>query len=92
MPELTVKSFAKYKDLFGADKKIDVPLGGTITDALILFAGQVPKAQTELFENGRLKSSVVLMYNNERIDFEDADTITLEDGDELVLYPPVSGG
>ena len=53
---------------------------------------QVPAAQTGLFENGSLKGHVVFMYNGERIDAEDASEITVEDGDEIVLYPPVSGG
>ncbi|HJJ35960.1 MAG TPA: hypothetical protein O0X27_02160, partial [Methanocorpusculum sp.] len=68
MTEIIIRSFAKYRDLFGAEHKVDVPLGGTISDALILFAGQRPAAQTELFEQGVLKSHVVVMYNKERID------------------------
>lgn len=92
MTEILIRSFAKYRDLFGAEHKVDVPFGGTIADALILFAGQHPAAQTELFERGVLKSHVVLMYNKERIDHEDMHEIVPEDGDEIVLYPPVSGG
>ena len=92
MTEVCIRSFAKFRDMFGAEKKLDVPHASTVYDCLILFAGEVPAAQTWLFENGALKGHVVFMYNGERIDAEDASEITVEDGDEIVLYPPVSGG
>lgn len=92
MTEIIIRSFAKYRDLFGAEHKVEVPIGGTIADALILFAGEHPVAQTELFEQGMLKSHVVLMHNKERVDHEDINKITPENGDQIVLYPPVSGG
>jgi len=92
MTSITVRSFARYRELFGDSVTIDVPPGSTISDALILFAVQKPAAQTEIFEGMTLKSHVVLMYNKERIDLDEATSITVEEGDELVLYPPVSGG
>lgn len=92
MTEITIRSFAKYRDLFGAEIKIDVPIGGTIADALIIFAGERPEAQKELYENSILKSYIVIMHNRERIDIEDVSEILLNDHDEIVLYPPVSGG
>lgn len=92
MITVTIHAFAKYRDLFGEETKVEVPEGATIYDALIIFAGMRQKAQTELFEGATLKNQAVLMYNHERIDSDDANTITLEDGDEVVLYPPVSGG
>ena len=92
MTAVTVRSFAKFRELFGDEKRLDVPHASTIYDALILFAGETPAAQTGLFENGSLRPHVVIMYNKERIDTEDASEIVLEDGAEIVLYPPVSGG
>lgn len=92
MTGVLIKSFAKFRDEFGAERKIEAPHAATVYDCLILFAGMVPAAQTGLFENGALKSHVVFMYNGERIDTEDASEITVEEGDEIVLYPPVSGG
>jgi len=92
MTSITIRSFARYRELFGEKEVMEVPTGSTISDALILFAVQKPLAQTEIFDGMTLKSHVVLMYNKERIDTEDATTLTLHDGDEVVLYPPVSGG
>ena len=59
--------------------------------SLVQFA-KTAAADDEIFEGGVLKSHIVLMYNRERIDSEDAAEIAVEDGDEVVLYPPVSGG
>lgn len=92
MTEITIRSFAKFRELFGEEKKLDVPHASTIYDALILFAGEKRAAQTELFDKGVIRFHVVIMYNQERIDAEDASEIILSDGDEIVLYPPVSGG
>jgi len=92
MTSITIHSFARYRELFGEKAEMEIPTGSTISDALILFAVQKPQAQTEIFDGMTLKSHVVIMYNKERIDTEEATTITLQDGDEVVLYPPVSGG
>lgn len=92
MIDITIRAFAKFRELFGSETPVSVPEGTTALDALVQFAKTVPSAEAELFENGELKGHVVLMYNRERIDAEDAADITLEDGDEIVLYPPVSGG
>jgi len=92
MTTVTIRSIARYREIFGEKNTIEVPPGSTISDALILFAVQKPVAQTEIFEGMTLKSYVVLMYNQERIDIDDATSITVEEGDEIVLYPPVSGG
>lgn len=96
MTDITIRAFAKFRELFGAETSLSVQSEATVFDALTLFAEKVPAAKDELFElNGSqlvLKGHVVLMYNRERIDSDDAIDIHLEDGDEVVIYPPVSGG
>lgn len=92
MTDITIRAFAKFRELFGAETALSVPEGATVLDALAVFGKTVPSAEEELFDGGELKGHVVLMYNRERIDAEDAAEIPVEDGDEVVLYPPVSGG
>ncbi|MDO5845452.1 MAG: MoaD/ThiS family protein [Methanocorpusculum sp.] len=91
MTEITIRAFAKFRELFGAETKISVPSGASVYDGLLAFA-EVKNAEAELFAETELKPHIVLMYNRERIDAEDAKSISLKDGDEIVLYPPVSGG
>lgn len=90
MAEITIRAFAKFREIFGAETVISVPDGSTVLDSLVQFAKTA--AEDEIFEGGVLKSHIVLMYNRERIDSEDAAEIAVENGDEVVLYPPVSGG
>lgn len=92
MTEITIRAFAKFRELFGAETGVSVPAGASVYDGLGIFAEMKPDAKSELFDEGGLKPHIVLMYNRERIDSEDAKGITLEDGDEVVIYPPVSGG
>lgn len=92
MTQITILSFAKFREMFGATHAIEVAENATVLDALVTFAGLVPAAGAELFEQNNLRGHVILMYNRERIDAEDAAEIKVAEGDELVLYPPVSGG
>ena len=74
--------FATLKDIVGArEMQIEVPVGATIADVLTHLERSYP----------RLKDyrSVVLTAVNE----EYVDQITrVQEGDELAIFPPVSGG
>ena len=92
MNEITILAFAGFREKFGEKNTVAVPKGATVLSVLHTFAETVPAAQDELFDSGHLHGHVILMYNRERIDADDAEEITVSDGDEIVLYPPVSGG
>ncbi len=92
MISVTIRAFAKFRELFGAETELEVVPGCSVYNALAAFAAKYPASETVLFDAGELKPHIVLMYNRERIDFEDAKEIVLQDGDEVVIYPPVSGG
>lgn len=92
MTDITIRAFAKFREMFGAETPLSVSDGASVLDALLQFAETISQAKEELFDGDVLKEHVVLMYNRERIDAEDAAEISLSDGDEVVLYPPVSGG
>ncbi len=92
MTEVTILAFAKFRELFGEKNTVSAESGATVLTVLANFAQTVPAACGELFEGSQLRSHVIVMYNRERIDSEEAAEITVCDGDEIVLYPPVSGG
>lgn len=92
MPEAVIRSFAKFREMFGDINKIDVADGTSVFDAVVAFAEKTEHAEDELLSDGELKPHIILMYNRERIDSSDAKEIKVRDGDEIVLYPPVSGG
>ena len=63
MAEITIRAFAKFREMFGAENVISVSDGSTVLDSLLQFAKTVSAAEDEIFECGVLKSHIVLMYN-----------------------------
>ncbi|HJJ29391.1 MAG TPA: MoaD/ThiS family protein [Methanocorpusculum sp.] len=92
MPQITIRSFAKFRELFGEMNSLGVPGGTSILGALLAFAKTQKEGMQELFTGAELSSHIILMYNRERIDSDDAKMIQVAEGDEIVIYPPVSGG
>ncbi|HJJ43754.1 MAG TPA: MoaD/ThiS family protein [Methanocorpusculum sp.] len=92
MPQITIRSFAKFRELFGEMNSLSVPDGTSILGTLLAFAKTQQGGMQELFTKAELSSHIIIMYNRERIDSDDAKTIQMVEGDEIVIYPPVSGG
>ncbi|MDE2519141.1 MAG: MoaD/ThiS family protein [Methanocorpusculum sp.] len=92
MNEITILAFAGFREKFGEKNTVTAPKGATVLSVLRTFTETIPAARNELFDGGNLRGHVILMYNRERIDADDAEEIAVSDGDEIVLYPPVSGG
>lgn len=88
-----VKSFARFREHFGESVLLDLPEGTTIAGALLKLADSASSESGILFSSpGILHSYIIVMINRERIDTCDAASRVLDDGDVVVVYPPVSGG
>ncbi|MDO9523625.1 MAG: MoaD/ThiS family protein [Methanocorpusculum sp.] len=92
MPQITIRSFAKFREFFGEKNTLSVPNGTSVLGALLAFAKTRSEGMDQLFADAELRSHIILMYNRERIDSDDAATILVAEDDEIVIYPPVSGG
>lgn len=92
MPQITIRSFARFRELFGEVNTLSVPEGTSVLGALLAFSKTQKDGMDELFPKGAFGSHIILMYNRERIDSDDAKTLHTAEGDEIVIYPPVSGG
>lgn len=79
---VTVRLFAAYRDLLG-EEEIDLDLDdeATVGDALALLKDQFPA----LAEQGYSPLTAVNLKHVSKRHI-------LEDGDELAVFPPVSGG
>jgi molybdopterin synthase catalytic subunit len=74
--------FATLKDIIGArEMQLDVPAGSTVADVLTHLEGSYPRM--------RDYRPVVLTAINEEYVERGA---RIEDGDEVAIFPPVSGG
>ncbi|WP_049979570.1 ubiquitin-like small modifier protein 1 [Halolamina rubra] len=68
---------------------VDVDDDASVGDALeALLAAKPALRDRALDEDGELRGDVNLLKNGESVDA----TARVEDGDELALFPPVSGG
>ena len=79
---ITIKLFAIYQEIYGISELIrQIPSETTVIQVLSLIIEEHPQLQ-------KWQSITRFSINYQ---FVEADT-TLQDGDELVFIPPVSGG
>lgn len=86
------QAFARYKDVFGPGGEVSLPDGATIKEAILVFADGTEGGRETLFDGEEIRDEVLIMLNRQRVDAESADGIIPEDGDKIIIYPPVSGG
>ncbi len=80
--EIRLKTFASVADACGfKERTITVDDGSTPRFVLELLMGEFPQLS-------HLKDVIMAAVNEEHADFD----MKLADGDELALFPPVSGG
>ena len=80
--EIKVKLFAIYQETLGKDElKLKIPVQTTVIKVLEILLTEKPELQKWL----------PLTRFGVNLQFVDGDTI-LQDGDEVVFIPPVSGG
>lgn len=87
------KLFADLRDVAG-DRHVDVDVGAgaSVEEALdALLAARPALRERVTGEDGELEEHVNVYRNGEALDREAFGT-AVEEGDELALFPPVSGG
>lgn len=90
---ITIKAFARFREILGSETAEEVPEGITLAGLLEQIADRNPKIKTALYEDdSTLRRYVILMQNKKRVNQEDVQTIVLSEGDEIAIYPPVAGG
>jgi MoaD family protein len=81
--KIKVKLFASYRDLAGKnDIELDLNPGSTVTTVLIQLKELFPKLSE------RLSANTLIALNTEYA----SPTHPIQDGDEIAIFPPVSGG
>jgi molybdopterin synthase catalytic subunit len=74
--------FATLKDIVGSrEMQLDVPMGSTVGDVLTHLEGSYPRMK-------EYRPVVLTAINEEYVDRN----ARIEDGDEVAIFPPVSGG
>jgi len=89
---IIIRAFARFREDFGERTELTVEDPCTPAAALAELVTIKGHAGTLFDEDGSVKDFVLVMVGGERLRPEDRATRLLADGDEIVIYPPVSGG
>lgn len=87
------KLFADLAEIAG-DRVIavDAESGDTVGDALDDLLDSRPALRERVIEDGAVADHINVLRNGRSVYHDDGLSTTLKDGDELALFPPVSGG
>ena len=88
------KLFADLSEAAGTkEADVSVEPGATVEDALDALVERHPDlGERVLDDDGNLRDHVNLLRNGTNVHNEDGMATAVEAGDELALFPPVSGG
>ena len=91
--KITVRAFARFREVIGELNMIDLPEGSGIPVLLAELASRNDETRELLLdEQGRIREHILLMVNRKRISRSVLPDIVLAQGDEVAIYPPVAGG
>lgn len=72
---------------------VDADAGDTVGDAFDELLATAPGLEDRVLEDGELRSQINILRNGTNVLVEEEGLATeLDEGDELALFPPVSGG
>ena len=91
--KVKVKFFAPFRELFGA-KESEIELKGApdVQELLNLLCDSDERRDKIFDQFGELSSYVMILKNRQPIQILDGVRTKLEEGDEIAIFPPVSGG
>jgi molybdopterin converting factor small subunit len=91
--KIDVKFYAAYRDLFSAEERdVELEDGASVTRLLESLCDS-DEIRRELFDDaGRVRRDVKMMRRGKRTHFVTDPNVILEDGDVLILLPPLFGG
>lgn len=89
---ITIRAFARFREVFGERNELTVEEEATLPAALRELVARKGHADTLFEEDGSIKDFVLVMVGGTRLAPEERSDRVLAAGDEIVIYPPVSGG
>jgi molybdopterin synthase sulfur carrier subunit len=91
---MKVRIFGTLRQFIGAKKvEVEVEAGDTVRNMLEKLTAEYPALRERVLDDdGKLQSSINVLVNGRSIKFLDGLDSTIQEGDQLALFPPVGGG
>ncbi len=91
---MRVKIFATLRQLVGDHEvEVRVDVGDTVYNVLKKLVTEYPALREHVLDDAdNLQGSIVVLMNGRRIEFLDGLNSTIQETDQLALFPPVGGG
>jgi molybdopterin synthase sulfur carrier subunit len=87
------KLFADLAEIAGGRAvEVEASPGETVGDALDALLDAHPDLRDRVLDDGAVADHINVLRNGQSVRDDDGLETTLEAGDELALFPPVSGG
>jgi molybdopterin synthase sulfur carrier subunit len=90
MAHIKVRLFANIREIMG-ERELFLD-STTVSGVLDLLASIKPDLWDVLFEDGSLRPYITVLLNGRNITEIDGVMSALSEGDEVAIFPPVSGG
>lgn len=91
--KVKIRFFARFRELLGTDIIVEPSSGTALAGLIREVAGKKREGYDAIFdEHGSFREFVILMRNGKRLEPADAEKAQVTDGDEIAVFPPVSGG
>jgi sulfur-carrier protein len=87
---VTVRLFANLREIVGNPRVVLEAY--TIREVLTALRSEHPALQSLLCEDGEVRPYITILVNGRNIRDLEALATILSDGDEVAIFPPVSGG
>jgi len=91
--KVKVKFFAPFRELFGANEsEIELRSASNVQELLNLLCDSDERREKIFDQFGELRPYVMILKNGQPIQMSGGIQTELEEGDEIAIFPPVSGG
>ncbi len=90
--KLKVKLFANFREAAG-NKEVDVsPKGDQVADVISALAREYPRLEPLLLNGKEVKPYVNVLLNGKSVRDQGGFQARVKEGDDIAVFPPVSGG
>ena len=91
--KVRVRFLSEFDDQVVSDVMTDTKEGSVLSELIVKVSRRNQEGYNSIFDkDGNIKDFVVLTRNGRHIDLREAGKTIVEDGDDITVFPPISGG